>query len=164
MNPIQLKALIQKVLLGMNKYSSEAVELLMLTAAQESHCGEYITQIGGGPALGIFQMEPATMRDIFDNYLNYRKPLKQSVEMFSSGSDLDLEGNILFQIALARVHYLRVPEAIPKRQDFQGSDAGFDLYVFAMARYWKKYWNTDKGKGTVREAFDNYNRYYLGGV
>ena len=49
--------------------SQEAENLLMGTAAQESALGEYIRQLGNGPALGIFQMEPETFDDIVRNYL-----------------------------------------------------------------------------------------------
>ena len=59
MDPKQLKELIERVLRKVNLYSDAAVDLLMLTAAQESACGKYIRQLGNGPALGIFQMEPA---------------------------------------------------------------------------------------------------------
>lgn len=45
---------------------SEAAENLLLgTTAQESHMGTYIKQVGKGPALGIYQMEPATHKDIW---------------------------------------------------------------------------------------------------
>ena len=41
-------------------FSPEAVALVLGTACVESQCGEYIKQMGKGPALGIFQIEPAT--------------------------------------------------------------------------------------------------------
>jgi hypothetical protein len=41
--------------------------LLLATAAIESKCGYYIKQTEGGPALGIWQMEPETERDIWRN-------------------------------------------------------------------------------------------------
>ena len=66
MNPSQLNELITSVLKSMEQYSREAVDLLMVTAAQESHCGEYIQQIGGGPAMGIFQMESDTLADLYN--------------------------------------------------------------------------------------------------
>ena len=45
------------------------------TAAVESRMGTYLRQIGG-PALGIWQVEPATHLDCWDNWLDYR-PVKQ---------------------------------------------------------------------------------------
>lgn len=42
-----------------------AAVLLLATAAQESHCGAYVHQIGG-PALGYIQCEPATHSLVWD--------------------------------------------------------------------------------------------------
>ena len=57
--------------IGMN--STSAVELLLGTMATESWAGTYIKQIKNGPALGVYQMEPATHDDIVINYLNHRR-------------------------------------------------------------------------------------------
>ena len=155
MNPKQLKDLIARVLKSMGHYSREAVDLLMVTAAQESHCGHYIRQIGG-PALGIFQMEPETLLDIYENYLPRKPQLARKLsESRTYDRELDLEGNLLYQIVAARVHFLRVPKAIPKREWFEAEHA----YVSALAGYWKQYWNTLAGKGSVKEAVQNYNIY-----
>lgn len=162
MNSVQLKDLISRVLKDLGKYSDEAADLLMLTAAQESHCGKYIRQLGGGPALGIFQMEPATMNDIYENYLRYRPGLAVALEQFRSGlddKDLDLEGNILFQIAVARVHFLRKKSSIPKRDNYTDE---FD-YITALAEYWKRHWNTAAGAGTINEAVQNYAKFAVQG-
>ena len=59
-------------------YSESAVNLLLGTAAQESHMGTYLTQIKG-PALSIYQIEPKTHADIWKNYLSYRLDLKGKV-------------------------------------------------------------------------------------
>lgn len=157
MNPEQLKNLIITVLKAFGRYSEQAVDLLMLTAAQESHCGKFIRQIGGGPALGIFQMEPATLNDIMDNYVRYREKLAADIVLFLTRQSLEmnLAGNLLFQIVTARVHYMRVPDPIPVREAFRTQDD----YVMALARYWKQHWNTELGAGTPMDAFLNYNRY-----
>ena len=49
----------------------QEVQLLLGTAAVESYF-IYRRQLGGGPAVGLWQMESRTARDIFDNYLRYR--------------------------------------------------------------------------------------------
>ena len=46
-----------------NYESKNANFLSLCTAAIESNCGYYIKQIGG-PALGVWQMEPDTLEDI----------------------------------------------------------------------------------------------------
>lgn len=162
MNTRQLKELITSVLKKFDNYSAEAVDLLMLTAAQESHCGEYIQQLGGGPALGIFQMEPATLDDIWENYIHFRNDLGIKVKQFLTSQNLKMNlcGNLLFQIVIARVHYMRVSAPIPERKDFSTvGTIGQELYVMALADYWKRYWNTEKGAGTAQEAFENFYRY-----
>ena len=51
-----------------------AANLLVGTVFQESVIGNQtrLKQVGGGPALGIFQIEPDTHQDIWDNYLAFR--------------------------------------------------------------------------------------------
>lgn len=159
MNAKQLKNLIEMILKMIGKYSEEAVDLLMLTAAQESHCGKYIRQIGTGPARGIFQMEPDTLSDLYANFLSYKKPLLEIINEFrtSQSIHIDLEGNLPFQIVAARFQYFRQKGAIPKSENFNDD---FE-YVEALAKYWKRHWNTELGAGTVEEAVQNYYRFVV---
>lgn len=145
-NAKDLREVIQAVLHGLDleiPYSEEAVELLMLTAAQESKMGTYLKQMKDGPARGIFQMEPNTEKDIYENFLRYKPNLKHLVEGYKlrqpGVEGLDLWMNIPYQVAMARVHYFRVKKPLPKS-------------VGAWAKYWKKYYNTHLGKGTWEEA------------
>jgi len=50
---------VRPVLRVMSAWSQPAEDLVMGTAAQESRL-TYLRQLGGGPALGLWQMEPAT--------------------------------------------------------------------------------------------------------
>lgn len=148
MDKVKLRNLITSVLKEIGLYSSDAVNLLMGTAAQESCLGRYRKQIGGGPALGIFQMEPDTFNDIVQNYLRYRPELTVKIERLAGIARFraaDLENNDLLSTCMARVHYLRVKEPIPP--DLEG-----------WARYWKRYYNTMLGKGTEEEFIANYKR------
>lgn len=124
-----------------------AIRLLVGTAAAESAL-KHRRQIGGGPARGFWQMEPATAEDIFKNHLVHRpgRYAKVMALMICMSDvpiwtptliDLEthLEHNDIFACTMCRVHYLRVPEAIPDTVEQQ-------------ARYWKEYYNTPKGKGT----------------
>jgi hypothetical protein len=118
----------------------------MGTAAQESRLGKYIAQING-PAKGIFQMEPATEKDLW-NYIS-RKDLTDLIGSTSGvfGSNpLHLEGNLIYQIIIARIFYRRVKEAIPEG-------------LVPQAKYYKKYWNTELGKATVDQYVKNYTTY-----
>ena len=58
--------------------SQAARELLLGTALQET--GLRNIQQVGGPALGYFQMEPATHDDIWENFLAYRPDLAARVK------------------------------------------------------------------------------------
>ena len=131
-------------------YSVDAVNLLLGTALQESRGGMFLRQLNG-PACGIYQMEPATAQDIIDNYLKYKNPLLEKVFSFYNYHDSledNLTGNLFFATAMCRVHYLRVKESLPKTP-------------LGYATYWKKYYNTSKGKGNVEEFLDKYNKYLV---
>ena len=148
-HPGQLREyVIRPVLRRLGLYSEAAEELLMLTAATESLCGKYLHQVGG-PALGIFQMEPFTHDDIHRNFLKYKPEVAEKVREFGSESK-DMPGNLYYATAMARIHYLRVPEALPSAMDVNG-----------LANYWKNHYNTHLGSGTVRKAVANYQKYAL---
>ena len=131
-------------------YSVDAVNLLLGTALQESSAGDYIRQVNG-PACGIYQMEPATAQDIVDNYLRHRKSLLEKVFSFYNyynSLEDNLTGNLFFATAMCRVHYLRVKESLPKTP-------------LGYAEYWKRYYNTAEGKGSVEEFLEKYNKYVV---
>ncbi len=145
----QLRDLIGRVLKEADLYSDSAVELLMLTAAVESKLGTYIKQVRG-PALGIFQMEPATHDDIWNNFIDYKKDLGPRLSDIANSEEdyASLEWNLAYSVLMTRIHYLRVPSKLPPADD-----------VVAMANYWKTTYNTYLGKGTVEKAIKAYNSY-----
>ena len=122
-------------------FSEAAVELLMMTAAHETHLGTYIHQVGG-PSEGIYQMEPSTEMDIMANFLKYRVELWKRIS-----TDQSLISNLFYATQMARVHYYRDKEALPDIEDFEG-----------LARYAKRIWNTTKGKATEIDYLVAYNR------
>jgi len=149
-NPTQFREMVKDVLEYMNPvipYSKAAEELLMLTAAAESQLGTYIRQVKG-PALGVFQMEPATTEDIFDRYLSKRPDLLTRVLSFASPQDeaFDMKYNLGYQTAMCRVFYYRIPKKLPET-------------LPELAGYWKQYYNTHLGKGTVAGALEKYKKY-----
>ena len=150
----QLRTLIDSTLVELHKktqgkvpYSDTAVELLMMTAAHESKLGTYLEQMNG-PALGIFQMEPVTEEDIWDNYLHYREGLEEAVETFTLGDHGELKWNLKYAIVMARIHYYRVPQALPK---------GFK----ELAEYAKEHYNTNEGKATSDKYLEDYYKYAI---
>ena len=149
-NKEQLRNLIERTLKEVDLYSEDAVNLLMGTAAKESHLGTYIRQING-PALGIFQMEPNTFNDIRDNYLVHKPDLMHKVIVISGGTALrptEAEWNLKTAIIFCRLHYLRKPDALPST-------------IEGMAAYWKQHYNTYLGAGTEEQFIANYKKYVL---
>lgn len=152
-NPAQLKAyVILPVLEHLNPeipVTRAAVDLMLGTAAQESRCGTFLHQLGNGPAVGVWQMEPNTAKDHLV-WLEARsrgllaKVLDLTCRNFSDLTSM-MEGNLYFACAMARVHYWRCPGPIPN-----------DL--LGQAKYWKQFYNTTLGAGTVDEYLDNWRK------
>lgn len=145
-----MRTLVEKTLTELGKYSVDSVNLILGTIAQESAYGKYRKQMYG-PALGICQMEPETFNDICKNYLKYHPDLAErikevcKVNVFSAA---DLITNDKLSICFCRIHYLRVKEPITTT-------------IEGYAAYWKKYYNTVKGKGTETEFIRNYHLHVM---
>ena len=139
-------------------YSEEAVDLLMMTAAHESKGGTYLKQVGG-PALGMYQMEPETEEDIWENYLDYRPSL--SAYVFNMrGKRLvapPLATNFVYATAMARVHYFRVPQPLPKK-NLLAEDVE-EEYLRELAMYAKAHYNTHLGKATPESYYRDFLRW-----
>lgn len=154
----QFKQLVvQSTLLKMVRYGVKSgynvTNLILGTALKESLL-IYVKQLDGGPALGFYQMEPATHADIWLNFLRYKPEYQRAVLQFVNIQDFDdnnleqaLIGNAYYATAMCRMHYLRVAEAVPGWKDDLG-----------LATYWKQYYNTPSGKGTVEEALKHFTR------
>lgn len=130
--------------IGLDGAAARAI--VLGTALQESGL-RYLRQIGPGPALGPFQMEPATHDDIWSNFLAYREPLADAVKgMRVPGRGAgQMAWNLLYAAAMCRVHYYRVPARLPDPADAD-----------AMGAYWKNYYNTGLGSGTAAEFTAKY--------
>ena len=125
--------------------SPEAREMIFKTGMAESGY-RVIEQGGGGPAIGFFQCEPATMRDIIENYASYRPELM--TKLYALGYDdkddtMRMMGSIFLQVAFCRLKYRRDKHALP--------DCG---NMEEQAKYWKRVYNSYKGKGTVEHFIE----------
>lgn len=131
---------------ALQMYSNEAVMLMLGTMATESLGGTYIAQVGG-PALGIYQMEPATHDDIWNRFLSMQPiishRLMQLCRYASKPTSYNLMVDIMYATAMARIHYYRVKEAIPTALD-------------AIAQYYKTYYN-GPGTATPSKFISAYN-------
>jgi len=118
-----------------------ATQLILGTAMVESRA-KYLRQLGNGPALGIYQMEPFTHDDIYQNVLAYNKSLEERITALTvSTTALEMTGNMFYATAMCRVQYYRFAEALPAFNDFEG-----------MAKYHKKYYNTVAGATNIAES------------
>lgn len=123
-------------------WSESAENLLIGTALVESNLN-LLTQVGDGPALSFFQIEPDTYNDVLRYlYRSDNKKLKDRIlaacmtEIFPEAKCLTW--NIRLAVLIARVIYWRKSEPLPLVNDVKG-----------LANYWKVHYNTVKGKGTI---------------
>lgn len=135
--------IVRPALQQLQMWSEAAEELLMLTAAQESHLGTYLRQgwkkldDGKGAALGPFGVEKKTF--------GWLKALYGASHELGWRDAEEMQWDLLLAAKAARLRYRVVKEPLPSATDLQG-----------LARYWKQYYNTVDGEGTVEEALANY--------
>jgi hypothetical protein len=123
--------------------------LLLGTAAQESG-GAYIAQFPSGPALSYWEIEEATAIDVLAR-VKQRSPWRwvtmQRLLIPALDPIKQIATNMVYAAALCRLKYWLVEEALPAAHD-----------VPALGAYWKQYYNTEYGAGTVAEFVDNFER------
>ena len=135
-----LALVIRPALKKLRLWSPSAEELVFGTAIVESGL-TYLKQHGDGPALGLWQVEPATHDDLYTNFLNFRPKLgSKLIELRAAGLSLDenLATNLMYGAAVCRLCYYRKPDALPEAGDIEG-----------QGHFWKEHYNTIFGAGTV---------------
>lgn len=155
MNARQLKeVVIVPALMALGLESPSAVNLLLGTCAQESAMGHYLIQqnIGFKGGIGIYQMQKLSYDDIWNRKINDNVALKARIRLM-----LGYEGkppaermatDLKLATVMARLFYAVIPDPLPAADDIRG-----------MAAYWKKYYNTSFGRGTIDEFVTNYAKY-----
>jgi len=140
----EIKYLIKYALRELNLDSVEARSLVYRTGMAESgyrHLAQIGMNIGSG-AVGFFQNEPNSIKDTWENFAMGKR---YATVLLSHGFDPDdhinsVLGSITLQIMFARLQYRRNKEPLPDIEDY-----------IAQGKYYKKYYNTDKGKGSVEK-------------
>lgn len=123
--------------------SDDAKELLFGTACIESGLRPRF-QDTGGDAIGLFQVEYATFKDIWDRAIKRKHPeLYLSIKVYFGGikgdiSFEDLQNNDVLCAIFARMKYAESSTKIPPKSDTR-----------AQGEYYKLYYNTPLGKSTV---------------
>lgn len=122
-------------------------QLLCGTSAHESGFRSIAQR--GGPALGLFQMEPATHQDLWINYIDPRPELGRAIMSLLEGAHSPTPSALIpcpkYAAAMASALYFRCPSVVPS--DLAG-----------QAAYWKQHFNTIDGAGTVEEYVADWNR------
>ena len=123
-------------------YSPAALNLVAGIGLVES--GYRTRKQVNGPALGYWQMEPATERDCWVNFLEYRPLLAgllRKVALPDTPSSALLLTNDAYAAAMCRIRLYRSSDPLP--------DANCAL---ALCQYWKLHYNSLIGKGQVDSA------------
>jgi hypothetical protein len=128
-----------------------SVSIILGTMAQES-CFTYTRQIGGGPARGLGQIEPATEQSLWMDFLAYNPEISAFVTSRCGRGGPDevaLEYDLVYGILLMRVLYFwRDPERLPEVEDIEE----------AAVRY-KKFYNTPAGAASEEDYCTSYATY-----
>lgn len=161
---IQLRRhIVRPTLQKLGLWSEVAENLVVGTAAHESGGFRFLDQITSteasdeklGPAFGLYQIEPATMDDMWDSGFlrdpRHRRYGEAAVMFLATSPSRaeQLATNLCWATAICRLRYYRAQPPLPADpNDLDG-----------IAGYWKAHYNTAAGKGTTKEFADDYRRY-----
>jgi len=149
---------IRPTLLELGLYTPAAERLLLGTALVESNL-TWLAQTPRGPALGVYQMEPATHDDIWIHWLARKPVWNARVRSFSRAIGTpgfprpvaqELVTNMAYATVMTRMHYYRRPFGMPTEH----SD-------WALAQIWKQHYNTRLGAGRPEEFVRRLQAYPL---
>ncbi len=143
--------IIEPVLSKLQIYSKDAEELLVFTCAAESLGGTFLHQVSG-TALGIYQMEPNTYTDIWINYIRARNRMATLMALHMGCNRIPDSDRMIYDLhfatAMARIHYMRVSGKLPDGKDSE-----------ALWEYYKKFYNTEKGKAQKEASIKKYQEF-----
>lgn len=146
--------IVRPTLESLQMWSPAAENLLIGTALTESKL-IYLSQLGNGPARGIFQMEDFTYKDLRKRLMeDYRKIMDKvlailTMEMLPATNSF-LMGNMVAACIFARLKYFFIAEKLPDADDLVG-----------LGTYYKTYYNTNKGKASVDKFVYDYKNAHL---
>lgn len=147
-----LELVIRPTLAAIGLGGAVAEQLVLGTAATESGLS-YIHQLGKGPALGLWQMEPATYRSLWSDLLGTPSRAGLRHRVLEVGPYLNppaparLISDLALGAAMCRVRYLWDPHPLPAPGDVRG-----------LAETWKRGYNTVAGKGTADKFLRDWSR------
>ena len=123
----------------MDRYKPEALTAILMIIAHESNKGEYLFQVGGGPALGVIQMEPET----HDSVWKAGESVKENADKLGLKQDVtQLYKSLEYAIFMARQRLLMDTNPFPTG-------------LKELSKYLKEYWNA----GGAAEELDYYHAF-----
>lgn len=128
-------------------HSPAAENLVIGTALVESGLAA-LKQHGAGPALGLYQIEPATHRDMWQRFLMERRETRGLLALIlapTPDKEEQLVSNLRYATAMCRIIYWSRPGALPAAED-----------IDALGAYWKRCYNTPLGAGKAEEFARRY--------
>lgn len=144
---------VRPVLTSLNLRDIAREQLVVGTGLVESNY-DYLDQTtpGPGPAYGFWQMEKLTHNDLWDTYINYQPSALRDALLEIAGARMRpdvtaLHWNLRYAAAMCALRYRRVRAPLPAANDYE-----------AMAAYWKQWYNTPLGKGTIEKALPAFKR------
>jgi hypothetical protein len=114
--------------------SQVAADLLMATAAMETDLGTWLTQVGG-PALGVFQIDPASLASLVAGLTPAEHAALAQIKTLQPWAE-QIDTNLLLAAAICRIFYWRVPAPLPPDT------------LAGLWGYYKQYYNTAAGAAT----------------
>jgi len=135
----QAKAFTAETMLDQGIHSDAALNMLLMIAAHESLGFKFRRQIGGGPALGVFQMEPPTHDDV---WRRSRSIMRNAKRCGYTQDSKRLATDDKYAIFMARHKLMLDPAPLPTE-------------LQAMAQWCKKHWNGD-GEAKPEEYLRDY--------
>lgn len=142
LDPKQLRPMVKSVLTYLGEKDPKWIDLLLITSQVESNLGRSVKQ-KKGPAVGIFQIEPFTEKEVWKHYIDRNKDLKEKVHKLRFPAKLnrhEMEYNTAYSIALTYCIY-KWRKVNPK-----------NMTLADMAYTHKMKYNTMKGKSTVSKT------------
>ena len=129
-----------------------SVQMMLAIAAQESHCGMYFKQVGGGPARGVWQVETRSSEDVLENFVAHKNGLADLLmSMYSPVLKYAHIQSPLYNCAIARLILYRYPEAMPDLDDKDG-----------MWEFYKHRYNSEYGAAEQHEWDKNWDMFVAG--
>ena len=127
----EIKEIAEYALYRLDCYSDDGLALVVRTGMAESGYRALRGYGESNPAIGFWQIEPATMYDMMRNYIVYRPQYRKALEklgMEFKGDDIEITvmANMAVQAGLCRLHYRRDSKPLPSWDSME-----------TQGKYWK---------------------------